>query len=190
VSKHTLYAWKAKYGGMDVSEAQELRQLREENARLKRMVADLSLDKDMLQSVIRKKLLGLVVRRAEVQRLVEEFSASQRHACELLEIPRSSCRYVSRRDDTELRERLMELARAKPRFGYRRLSILLQREGRRVNHKRVQRVYRAAGLQVKRIRRNDWRGASPRHSQQQPRTRSGRSTSPAIELGVGNGCAS
>lgn len=58
VSKYTLYAWKSKYGGMDVSEAQELRQLREENARLKRMVADLSLDKDMLQSVIRKNSLG------------------------------------------------------------------------------------------------------------------------------------
>lgn len=58
VSKHTIYAWKAKYGGMDVSEAQEVRQLREENARLKRLVADLSLDKDMLQSVIRKNSLG------------------------------------------------------------------------------------------------------------------------------------
>jgi putative transposase len=58
VSKHTLYGWKAKYGGMEVSEAQEVRQLREENARLKRMVADLSLDNDMLQSVIRKDSLG------------------------------------------------------------------------------------------------------------------------------------
>jgi putative transposase len=54
VSKHTLYAWKAKYGGMDVSEAQEAKQLRDENARLKKLVADLSLDKDALQSVIAK----------------------------------------------------------------------------------------------------------------------------------------
>lgn len=54
VSKHTLYAWKAKYGGMDVSEAQEVKQLRDENGRLKKLVADLSLDKDALQSVIRK----------------------------------------------------------------------------------------------------------------------------------------
>ena len=54
VSKHTLYAWKAKYGGMTVSEAQEAKQLREENARLKKLVADLSLDKEMLQAVIRK----------------------------------------------------------------------------------------------------------------------------------------
>ena len=54
VSKHTIYAWKAKYGGMEVSEAQEVKQLREENGRLKKLVADLSLDKDALQSVIRK----------------------------------------------------------------------------------------------------------------------------------------
>jgi putative transposase len=54
VSKHTLYAWKAKYGGMDVSEAQEAKQLRDENTRLRKLVADLSLDKEMLQAVIRK----------------------------------------------------------------------------------------------------------------------------------------
>ena len=54
VSKHTIYAWKAKYGGMEVSEAQEAKQLRDENTRLGKLVADLSLDKDALQSVIRK----------------------------------------------------------------------------------------------------------------------------------------
>jgi putative transposase len=54
VSTYTIYAWKAKYGGMDVSDAQEAKQLRDENARLKKLVADLSLDKDALQSVIRK----------------------------------------------------------------------------------------------------------------------------------------
>ncbi len=54
VSVPTLYQWKAKYGGMDVSQAQEVRQLREENSRLRKLVADLSPDKDALQSVIRK----------------------------------------------------------------------------------------------------------------------------------------
>ena len=54
VSKHTVYAWKAKYGGLEVSEAVRLKQLEEENRRLKKLVADLSLDKDMLQAVIRK----------------------------------------------------------------------------------------------------------------------------------------
>ena len=54
VSKLTMYAWKAKYGGMDASQAQEAKQLRDENAKLRKLVADLSLDKDALQSVIRK----------------------------------------------------------------------------------------------------------------------------------------
>lgn len=54
VSKHTIYAWKAKYGGLTVSEAQRLRQLEDENGRLKRLVADLSLDREMLKSVIAK----------------------------------------------------------------------------------------------------------------------------------------
>jgi putative transposase len=54
VSKHTLYSWKAKYGGMDASQAQEAKQLRDENNRLRKLVADLSLDKEALQSVIRK----------------------------------------------------------------------------------------------------------------------------------------
>jgi len=58
VSKYTIYAWKSKYGGMDVSEVQEVKQLRDENARLKRLVADLTLDKDALQSVIRKNSLS------------------------------------------------------------------------------------------------------------------------------------
>ena len=54
MSTHTIYAWKAKYGGMDVSQAQEAKQLRDENTRLRKPVADLSLDKEALQSVIRK----------------------------------------------------------------------------------------------------------------------------------------
>ena len=54
VSKRTIYAWKAKYVGMDVSQAQEAKQLRDENTKLRKLVADLSLDKEALQSVIRK----------------------------------------------------------------------------------------------------------------------------------------
>ena len=54
VSKHTIYAWKAKYGGMTVSEAQEAKQLRDENTKLKKLVVDLSLDKEMLKALIAK----------------------------------------------------------------------------------------------------------------------------------------
>ena len=55
ISEATFYNWKKKYGGLGVSELRELRQLKDENARLKQMVADLSLDKQMLQDVIKKK---------------------------------------------------------------------------------------------------------------------------------------
>jgi putative transposase len=54
VSDQTLYNWKAKYGGMEVSDVKKLRALEEENRRLKEMVADLSLDKAALTTVIRK----------------------------------------------------------------------------------------------------------------------------------------
>jgi hypothetical protein len=59
---------------------------------------------------------------------VEEFHTSERRICELTEIPRMSYRYRSRRDDRGLRERLLDLAREKPRFGYRRLWVLLARD--------------------------------------------------------------
>lgn len=78
------------------------------------------------------------------------FLVSQRRVCELLGMAESSYRYRSRRNDEGLRNRLVELAREKPRFGYRRLHVLLQRTGERVNHKRVYRVYREAGLLVRR----------------------------------------
>ena len=55
-SEATFYNWKKKYGGLGISELRRLKQLEEENARLKRMVADLSLDKQMLQEVIQIKL--------------------------------------------------------------------------------------------------------------------------------------
>ena len=56
ISDATFYNWKKKYGGLGVSELRRLRQLEEENAKLKQIVADLSLDKQMLQDVLKKKL--------------------------------------------------------------------------------------------------------------------------------------
>ena len=83
-----------------------------------------------------------------------KFGISERRACELLGVWRSSWRYKPKPDrDNELREALTELAHERPRFGYRRLGVLLDRAGEHVNHKRLFRVYRDAGLSVKRVRR-------------------------------------
>lgn len=68
-------------------------------------------------------------------------------------VPISSYRYTPRQCDDGLHERLIALARERPRFGYRGLHVLLERHGEAVNHKRVHRIYREAGLALRRKKR-------------------------------------
>jgi putative transposase len=83
----------------------------------------------------------------------QEYAFSQRRACGLVLLAVSSYRYRARRTDEPLRTKLVELAREKPRYGYRRLQVLLRRSGEVVNHKRVHRVCREAGLSLRRKKR-------------------------------------
>ena len=85
----------------------------------------------------------------------ERYGLSERRACRLVGIGRSTLRYRrrARADEPSLRQRLHELAAARPRFGYRRLHVLLRREGVIVNHKRIERLYREEGLAVRRRKR-------------------------------------
>jgi len=94
---------------------------------------------------------------------MEQHSISERRVCRLLRLARGTKRYQPRRqaDEAELRQRLRELATERPRFGYRRLGALLEREGRRVNHKRVHRLYRADGLSLRRKKRKRLRRSAP-----------------------------
>ena len=79
---------------------------------------------------------------------------SQRRASSLAQVSRSVLRYRSKRGpDSDVREQLNRLAVERPRFGYRRLTVLLHREGLQVNHKRVFRIYQEEGLAVRRKRR-------------------------------------
>jgi putative transposase len=85
---------------------------------------------------------------------MEKYQVSERHACELNAMDRSSYRYEPKPDrNAELRQKLIELARQKPRYGYRRLAVLLERNGEVVNHKRLWRLYQQAGLGVRRRER-------------------------------------
>ena len=86
--------------------------------------------------------------------MFESHEISERRACRLMVLHRSVCRYQAHgRDDRALRLRLKELAYARPRYGYRRLTTLLQREGWPVNHKRIHRIYREEELMVRTKRR-------------------------------------
>ena len=92
-----------------------------------------------------------VVERQAVAHLCQQFEVSQRRACQVIEADRTSMRYCSvRPDDAVLRTRLRELAAVRRRFGYRRLLLLLRREGALVNHKKLRRLYREERLQVRR----------------------------------------
>jgi putative transposase len=96
----------------------------------------------------------LVGARQDVAFAVERFAVRERRACELNGMDRSSYRYEPRDDrNAELRAKLIELARKKPRWGYRRLGVLLERAGEKVNSKRLFRVYQEAGLGVRRRER-------------------------------------
>jgi putative transposase len=83
----------------------------------------------------------------------QQYAFSERRACGLMTVAVSSYRYETKRTDEPLRTRLVELAREKPRFGYRRLHVLMGRSGEQVNHKRVHRIYREAGLMIRRKKR-------------------------------------
>jgi putative transposase len=85
-----------------------------------------------------------------VTRAIKRHGISQRRACAVVRQKRSSQRYQSHRSDDDLRERLKRLAAERRRFGYRRLAIMLKREGVTANLKRIYRVYRATGLAVRR----------------------------------------
>jgi putative transposase len=97
--------------------------------------------------------MELVNQRADADWLRLQYAASERRVCGLLGMAAASYRYRTTRSDEPLRTQLVELAREKPRFGYRRLHVLLGRSGEHVNHKRVHRVYREAGLMIRRKKR-------------------------------------
>lgn len=95
-----------------------------------------------------------MAQREAVRAVMTGFGLSQRRACRVVGLARSTCQYRGHRDPAPaLRERLRALAEQRRRFGYRRLTVLLRREGHRVNHKRVYRLYCEEGLTVRRRRR-------------------------------------
>jgi putative transposase len=84
----------------------------------------------------------------------ENHQLSERRACTIVRLCRSSCRYQAKpKNDDEIRSRLRELAEKRRKFGASRLHTLLRREGWLINHKRTERLYREEGLSLRRKRR-------------------------------------
>jgi len=113
-------------------------------------VADLSLDRHILQEIVGKKALKPRMRRELAEWAQQTHGLSQRSAAGLIPVDRATLRYQHHRDPQDaLRVRLRELAGSRVRYGYRRLTVMLKREGWNVNAKRIYRLYTQEGLIVR-----------------------------------------
>jgi putative transposase len=101
-----------------------------------------------------------------VVELIDHYRVSERQACQVIQIGRSSYRYQHIRDEqVPLRMRINEIARVRVRYGYKRIYVLLRREGWRINHKRVYRIYCEEGLNLRAKKPKRRRSAAQRVSQ-------------------------
>ncbi|MFH1748560.1 MAG: IS3 family transposase [Planctomycetota bacterium] len=150
VSEQTYYRWRKEYGGLRLDQAKRLKELERENTQLKKLVADQALDNAILKEVAFGKLLSPPRRRQAVASVRRQLGVSERRACRVLGHPRSTHRHrdVVPDDEPRLVDRIITLATAYGRYGYRRITGLLRGEGWHVNHKRVERLWRREGLKV------------------------------------------
>ncbi|WP_132665862.1 IS3 family transposase [Rhizobium sp. PP-CC-3G-465] len=150
VTEVTYYRWRAEYGGLKGDQVKRLKELETENARLRRAVSDLTLDKMILTEAAKGKLLSPARRRACVDHVTAELGVSERRACRVLGQHRSTQRKNAKTPDDEaaLTADITALALQYGRYGYRRITAMLHQAGWIVNVKRVERIWRREGLKV------------------------------------------
>ncbi|MCT7666055.1 IS3 family transposase [Shinella kummerowiae] len=150
VTEVTYYRWRSEYGGLKGDQVKRLKELEAENARLRRAVSDLTLDKMILAEAAKGKLLSPARRRACVDHVIDELKVSERRACRVLGQHRSTQRKIAKtsHDDAALTADITALALQYGRYGYRRITAMLHQAGWIVNVKRVERIWRREGLKV------------------------------------------
>lgn len=163
ISEATYYNWKSRYGGMEASDIKKIKDLEDENPRLKQMFADLSLENRALKDVI-EKALKLAFKRELVTHLITTFGLSIRQACRSLNLSRTVYHY---RPDTTPDEpvivALQAVAERYPRYGFPKLFQVLRRQGYPWNHKRIHRIYCLLKLNFRRKGKQRLLVRNPRH---------------------------
>lgn len=149
ISDSTCYTLRKKYSVISPSELKHMRQLKDENLRLKKLVADISLDKAILQHGLAKRAdAGTPTRMG--QGFKGPYGASNKQTCFVLRLSRSSFRYCSlAADDCALRLRIREITEKRIHYGYRRVHVMFRRESWHDNHKRTYLLYCEQGLQLR-----------------------------------------
>ncbi|WP_156367017.1 IS3 family transposase [Bosea thiooxidans] len=151
VTEVSYYRWRREFGGLKSDQVKRMKELEAENARLRRAVADLTLDKLILKEAAFGKLVSPARRRACIDHVRLALKVSERRICRVLGQHRSTQRRIPRgRDDEEqLIADIVELVRRYGRYGYRKIAALLRSTaGWVVNDKRVERIWRREGLKV------------------------------------------
>jgi putative transposase len=149
VAQAAFFNWEKKYGGLGIPDLRKLRQLKEENPRLKKLVADLSLDTQMLQDVIKKSCKS-PYKKWMANWMVNNYRVSVQKACRRVRLPKSMYHYLHhRRDKSLLKMRINEIAQTRVRYGFERIFVLLPREGSPDYYRRVYRIYKASGLNLR-----------------------------------------
>lgn len=109
-------------------------------------------------------MVGSKIKRACVDILIKDHSISQRRAFKLVDLHRSVGRYITKKiEDKDVCEKIKKIAMERPRFGYRRIHVIMRKNGLRINHKRLFRLYKEMGLTVKK-RGSRKRATGPRLS--------------------------
>jgi len=147
ITEQTYCRWGGEFGGLKLDQAKRLKDLEKENGRLKRLVAELSLEKQVLRRGAGK-LLSPERRRCALEHAREEYELSERPACRLLGQGRRAQRYtpILRRDEDALTRATIMLAGKYGRYGCRRITVLLREAGWQVGKDRVERIWRREGL--------------------------------------------
>ena len=163
ISEQTFYRWKKQYVGLEVDQIRQLKQLQEENSRLKRLVADLTPGQGHAAGCALKKSVEPWRCRQIVEYLRGSYRVSERRGCSIVRLNRGTFRYCTHRDPrTALRMRIREIAQARVRYGYRKIRVLLNREGWNVGKYLVERIYREEGLTLRQRRKRHRRVAEHR----------------------------
>ncbi|WP_131113105.1 IS3 family transposase [Lichenihabitans psoromatis] len=150
VTEVTYYRWRKEFGGLKLDQVKRLKELETENMRLRKAIADLTLDKLILKEAAFGKLLSPARRRVCIEHVRQHLPVSERRVCAALGQHRSTQRKAPRGFDDEeaLTGDIIELARQYGRYGYRKIAALLRDAGWLVNDKRVERIWRCEGLKV------------------------------------------
>ncbi|MFT4248710.1 MAG: IS3 family transposase [Pseudomonas sp.] len=152
ISSATFYKWRSKFGGMEVSMVARMKELEEENRRLKKMYADSQLSAELLKEAPVKKMVRPSQRREMARAAVEHGRTNIRHACLTFEVSESCYRYQARasEENTCIANWLVRLTTTYRDWGFGLCFLHLRNvKGFGWNHKRVYRIYRELELNLR-----------------------------------------